>query len=280
MKSRNDRVGAIRLLGVVAFLLTVFPMSMPAGAETIEWDGLIEPCQTAKIGSPVPGILDVIHVERGQIVRKGQVIASLQCSVEKASVELARARVDMDASIKARKEALEFETRNQQRLKELHERKAIPFNEWDQVETKRILAEHQLAEALENKRIAEMDYKRAVEVLTRMSIRSPLNGVVVERFLSPGEYIENESILRVAQIDPLYVEVFLPVSTLGLVKVGMTGIVKPQEPCGGEYAAKVIVVDKVIDAASGTFGVRLELPNPEHKIMAGLKCKVVFQKSR
>jgi multidrug efflux pump subunit AcrA (membrane-fusion protein) len=38
----------------------------------------------------------------------------------------------------------------------------------------------------------------------------------------------------------------------------------------------VIVVDPVVDAASGTFGVRLELPNPEHAIPAGLKCRVRF----
>jgi multidrug resistance efflux pump len=39
-----------------------------------------------------------------------------------------------------------------------------------------------------------------------MTIRSPVNGVVVERYLSPGEYIENQSVLKLAQIDPLNVE--------------------------------------------------------------------------
>jgi multidrug efflux pump subunit AcrA (membrane-fusion protein) len=40
--------------------------------------------------------------------------------------------------------------------------------------------------------------------------------------------------------------------------------------------AKVTVVDRVVDAASGTFGVRLELPNPGYKLPAGLKCKTRF----
>ena len=47
----------------------------------------------------------------------------------------------------------------------------------------------------------------------------------------------------------------------------------------GEYEAKVTIVDKVVDAASGTFGVRLEMPNPEHRITPGLKCKVIFHNS-
>jgi RND family efflux transporter MFP subunit len=262
-------------LGAVGVMVCAM-VSASAGAQVVEWDGVIEPRQVVKVGSPVPGILDAISVDRGDFVKANQVIAALQSSVERASVDLARSRAEMEGSIKAKKEELEFALRNQRRLKELYERKAIPQNEWDQVETKRVLAEHQLADALENKKVADMELKRAVEVLNRMSIRSPVNGVVVERYLQPGEYIEDQAIVRLAQIDPLYVEVFLPVKMLGTVKVGIKGIVKPQEPFGGEYAAKVIVVDKVLDAASETFGVRLELPNPEYKITAGLKCKVVF----
>jgi multidrug efflux pump subunit AcrA (membrane-fusion protein) len=44
----------------------------------------------------------------------------------------------------------------------------------------------------------------------------------------------------------------------------------------GIFNAKVVVVDKVIDAASGTLGIRLQLPNPDNKIPAGIKCSVQF----
>jgi membrane fusion protein (multidrug efflux system) len=56
----------------------------------------------------------------------------------------------------------------------------------------------------------------------------------------------------------------------------MRAKVIPEAPVGGEYIAEVKIVDRVIDAASGTFGVRLELPNPNHRLQAGLKCKVIF----
>ena len=121
-----------------------------------------------------------------------------------------------------------------------------------------------------------MELKRAIEVVKRMKIRSSVKGVVVERFLSPGEYIENQPILELAQIDPLNVEVILPVDMLGTVREGMIAEVKPEAPMSGTYSATVTIVDRVIDAASGTFGVRLEIPNPEHLIPPGLKCKVVF----
>ena len=51
----------------------------------------------------------------------------------------------------------------------------------------------------------------------------------------------------------------------------------PERPIGGSYSAVVKVVDRVIDAASGTFGVRLELPNRERKIPAGVRCRVRFR---
>jgi hypothetical protein len=45
---------------------------------------------------------------------------------------------------------------------------------------------------------------------------------------------------------------------------------------GGKHAARVTVVDHVFDAASGTIGIRLEIPNPEFSLPAGLKCQVRF----
>jgi LysM repeat protein/biotin carboxyl carrier protein len=210
------------------------------------------------------------------MVRKDQVLATLQSGVEKATVALARAKADMEATIKAKQEALEFAERKLERNKDLYSQKALPDQQWDEVETQRLLAEHDLTEALDNKQLARLELKRAIEVVERMNIRSPLNGVVVERFLHPGEYVEDQPILKLAQIHPLNVEVILPVEMLGSVKAGMGATVKPEAPVTGFYTAKVKIVDKVVDAASGTFGVRLELPNPDHELPPGLKCKVVF----
>jgi hypothetical protein len=56
----------------------------------------------------------------------------------------------------------------------------------------------------------------------------------------------------------------------------MKGEVYPEEPVGSRYTATVTVVDRVFDAASGTIGVRLEVPNPQYALPAGLKCQVRF----
>ena len=67
-----------------------------------------------------------------------------------------------------------------------------------------------------------------------------------------------------------------PVELFGTVKVGTVAEVSMEPLLKGLYAAKVTVIDRVIDAASGTFRVRLELPNPKNEIPAGLRCKIKF----
>ncbi len=245
-------------------------------SEAAEFDGVIEPSMVVKVGSGAYGILETVNLDRGDFVRKGEVLATLQSGVEKATMEAARARAEMEAGVKAKQSNLDFYTRKKTMNEELYKKQVLTFSQMDEIETSRILADMQLQEALENKRLAALEYKRAVELVNRMTILSPINGVVVERYLSPGEYIENQSVMKLAQIDPLHVEVILPVNQLHSIKGGMRAKVIPEAPIGGQYIAVVEVVDRVIDAASGTFGVRLELPNPNHRLPAGLKCKVIF----
>ncbi len=261
-------------LSLLVFVVVVLFGFIGAGA--VEFDGIIEPYMVVKVGSGAYGILQTVNVDRGDFVKKNQVLATIQSSVEKAAMEAARARAEMDASIKAKEASLDFYTRKKKMNEELYKKEVLPFSQMDEIETNRIVTEKQLHEAIENKRLAELEFKRAAEVVNRMTIRSPINGIVAERLLSPGEYVENQSIMKLAQIDPLNVEVIIPVAQYASIKVGMNAKVIPEAPVGGQYIAKVKIVDKVIDAASGTFGVRLELPNPNHRLPAGLKCKVIF----
>jgi len=267
-------------LYVIMMVATAMYSSVSVAAEPFELDGLIEPYLIVNVGSSVPGILDMVTVDRGALVKKGQMLAKLQDRVERANMALAKARAQMKSTIAARQARLDYAQRRQQRMELLFEKKVIPFEEMDEYRTNTILAEMELAEAEENIGLAELEYKRAVEVVKRMTIFSPITGVVTERFLTAGEYVEDQPVLKLAQIDPLNVEVYAPVQFFGSIKVGMQAKVRPEAPHGGTYSAKVVIVDQVIDAASGTFGIRLEIPNPKYKLPAGLKCRVIFSPAR
>ena len=82
--------------------------------------------------------------------------------------------------------------------------------------------------------------------------------------------------MRIVQLDPLDVEVVVPVALYGRIATGTKGEVRPEAPFDQLYSATVAIVDRVVDAASGTFGLRLELPNAEGRLPAGLKCSVRF----
>lgn len=265
-------LGLYVIMGVAAALNS----SVGMAAEPAELDGLIEPSLIVKIGSSVPGILDMVKVDRGALVKKGQVLARLRDKVERATMELARARAQMRSTIAVRQARLDYTQRRQQRMEGLFKKKVIPFEDMDESRTNTEMAEKELEEAWENIGLAKLEHQRSVEVLKRMTIRSPITGVVMERFLSPGEYVQDQPVLKLAQIDPLYVEVFAPVEIFGSIKMGMQAKVLPETPIGGSYTAKVVIVDRVVDAASGTFGVRLEIPNQKYQLPAGLKCVVVF----
>jgi len=83
--------------------------------------------------------------------------------------------------------------------------------------------------------------------------------------------------MRIAQIDPLRIEVIVPVMAFGSISKGQRAYVYPEAPREGRFPARVTVVDRVADAASGTFRIRLSMPNPAFAVPSGLKCSVEFE---
>lgn len=239
-------------------------------------DCVINPSEVADLGSGVPGILSMVRVDRSDLVRQGEVVAELESSVESVALELARARAAMDAEVDLRRVNAAFGQRQQQRTEDLYQRQVISTNDLDQRKTEASLASIQLRQARENQQLAQLEQQRAEQVLNRRTIHSPISGVVMERFKTIGEYVEDQPVVRVAQLDPLHVEVFVPVEHLGQVQPGMQAEVISEAVTGARWTARVSRVDRVADVASGTYGVRLELPNPDYKIPAGLRCQVAF----
>lgn len=231
----------------------VFAISVPAvatagGGESFE--GMMEPHVTVNVAAQVSGIVEEVLVQRGAIVAKGQVLATLRAGVEKADVEQATAMLD-------------FNRRKLVRNQELIAKGNISANDGDEMET-----EIRKDEAILHQATAKLEMK---------TIRSPVNGVVVKVDLTAGEYVGEKPIMIIDQIDPLNVEVVVPVSKYGTIKVGMRAEVRPEAPVGGVYTGEVTIVDRVVNGASGSFGVRVELLNPNLAIPSGLKCNVRFK---
>lgn len=202
-------------------------------------DCVIEPSNVVDIGSAVPGVVGSIHAYRGELIKKGDVIVKVESSVEQVALKQAKLRAELDTSITLRQEAAKLGKLTQKRNQELLEKSAISVQDIDQLKAETRIAELQVKQEKDNKRIAQLEYRRTQAVLRQRTIRSPVDGVVMERFKSVGEYVDSEPLFRIAQIHPLHVEVIVPVDYLGLVSAGMEANVTSVVSGADSYLATV-----------------------------------------
>lgn len=272
-------VRTCRALGV-AILAGTCALGRVHAEELGGFDCLIEPQTVVEVSTREQGILKEVLVNRGDMVKVGQPIAHLDRNVEKATVELIKAKANLGAEIKELQETLAFAKRERERINKLSRAKAVSFTEKDKATTAARQAELRLQQAMERKTVARLELEREEQILANRTVRSPVDGVVVERIMPPGESVENRPIVKLAKIDSLNVEIIVPVDYFGAIEVGMQAEVTPRYPGASMHTATVTVVDRVVDAASDTFGVRLLLPNPSYEIPGGVRCGIHFLEKR
>jgi RND family efflux transporter MFP subunit len=258
-------------------LAVLLGFAAPGARAQEAFDCVMEPSLVLRLGSPIIGVLASVEAERGQVVRQGEVLARLESSVEAATLGLVRARAESEAEIQARRARLDQARSELNRAASLHGSAVVSTQRLEELRANAAIAQSELALAELNRRLAALEVGRAEAMLEQRVIRSPVNGVVTARNLGPGEYIHQDNfILSLARLDPLHVETYLPVRLYRRLRVGTPAVVRPDAPVGGEFRTEVAVIDEVFDAASGTFGVRLHLPNADLALPGGARCRVSF----
>ncbi len=176
-------------------------------------------------------VVEKIHVEVGDRVEAGQLLATLEDDEVVIRVEAAQARVDQERA-------------NFGRVEEMRQREVISQAEYDQ--------------ALAAKRLAEAEFKRAELDLRRTRVRAPFAGVVARRYVREGQVVDlGAGLFRVTAMTPLRARLLVPEGESAAFAVG-----SPVELRGAEGqigTARVLVVSPTINAASGTREVVVEL---------------------
>lgn len=234
---------------------------------------LIEPHHVADVGSPVIGVVETLHAERGDRVQRGQPLATLRADVERASVQVAAGRAQAMGEYNAAVSNAELARQKLARARDLADQQFISPQALEQARAEAAVAENRLVQAREQRDILAREAELSRAQLALRTIRSPSAGVVADRYLSVGERVEEKAVFRIAVVDPLRVEVVLPAALYGTLRTGMSLNVTPELPGAAARAAKVVLVDRLVDGASNTFRVRLELPNANLSLPAGLRCK-------
>jgi len=244
--------------------------------QAAELDCLVKPEMYVELSSPVESVLEEILVEIGDTVVRGQPLAQLEASVEKARVRLARLQAKSSSDIENGKEQLRYARQYYKRMQDLLTQNSVSQYETDKAETEVALAQIELNKAQEKRSIAQVNLELAQSQLALRTINSPIDGIVVDRYAMVGESVAGRTIMKLAKVDPLKVELIAPTEYFGLIQKGMEVEIYPEQPANQVFRATVTIVDQLIDPASGSFTVRMELPNPDDKLVGGVNCVAGF----
>jgi RND family efflux transporter MFP subunit len=220
-----------------------------AGIDASQISCVVLPSQHLMLSSQVPGIVRSVKVERGDRVHKGEPLLELISDVENAQADLAKSKADLMQ-------------RKLARNKDVIQKHLLSDMEQDQLES--------------DARMAQQEYEVARRTAMEKVTLSPVDGIVVSRKAEPGQYVGTDAVFELASLDPLNVELVFKVEAYGKLKPGMPANIALGAPVLAGRKGTISIVDRVIDARSGTFGVRVTLPNPGLAIPSGVSCKSNF----
>jgi len=221
----------------------------------------LRPLTQAEVGSKTLGYLDAVLVDRGDQVKRGQIVALVRPSDLPDQLAAARSTLAQAEAAAALARA------NLQRAERLAPDGIVSQQELQQAVNAAAAAEATLASAK----------SQAAGIAVRLGetrIDSPLDGVVVQRRLDPGALVGptagTGSILTVARID--IIRVFIPVNErqVQLIRVGQQAHVELESAQGKSFSGEVVRVTPMLDPLTRTVDAEVQIANTSHELKPGM----------
>lgn len=239
-------------------------------------DAITTPSADITLSFVQPGRIAVILPKEGQTVKAGQAIVKQDDAVAQAQLEQTKALSENTTQIQASKASLDQKKIDYDKLKWAAERGAATELELAHAKLEVTIAEMSL-------KIAEFEhdqnvrkYKEEKINVENMTLKSPISGLIEKIDVEVGESVNGlEDAVRVVSIDPLWIDVHVPLRSAKNLKVQQEVNVLFQDD-DANAKGKIIFVAAVADAASSTLRTRIEVPN-KNKRSAGEHVRVIFQ---
>jgi membrane fusion protein (multidrug efflux system) len=172
--------------------------------------GTVMADKQSEVAANVMGVVRSVHVERGSPVKAGQVLAVVDS--RGAALQAAAAAAQSQAS----QTQSALASRDCERVEKLHTDGTISRADYDRLKTQCTAQMQNAAAALAN---ADLAKKLAGDTV----IRAPISGIVGERYINVGEYVQLPTrVASIYNINPARVSMSVPEPAVGLVKVGQT----------------------------------------------------------
>lgn len=211
---------------------------------TLSSIGTITAINGAPLSAEIGGIVDTIGFESGQDVRAGQVLLTLRPNNDPAVLAQLEAAARLDAITYAR---------DQKQFAAEAVSQAV-------VDTDRANLDSALA---------QVAAQRAL--MAEKVVRAPFAGRLGIRQVNLGQYLQpGTAIVTLEQLDPLFVDFYLPQQALALLAPGQAVDLGVDAYPGALFAARISAIGATVDAATRSVAVRATLPNPGLRLRPGM----------
>ena len=250
-----------------ALKVLVAPVVSAPMVEKLLLSGTTTSPQSSALATRVDGYVEKLLVDVGDRVHAGDPLLEFDARI--AGLELQR--------LTAAAEEADFLYRDAARLakeaKKLVNNKNISQTEY----------ETRIAQAAASKaRTAQLSAQRQVqqEQLQRHTLKAPFTGVIAEKLTETGQWVRADSAaFRLAQMDPLFIEVRVPERYFGRLRVGAGVQLVPGFQADLDISTKIERIVPVSDPDSRTFLARLKIPNPDWSLVPGMAVRAEFSLS-
>lgn len=221
--------------------------------------GTLIGAEQAEVAAGAAGKVLATYVERGSVVKKGAPLARLDSRMINAQAQEAAAQVE---SLKAQQAQAELDCDRTQRM---FDKGAISKADYDRAHT-------QCATAKWSLQGAQARRAQTQEALRDSQIRAPFAGMVVERSISPGEYVRPDShVVTLVAVDKLRVELTVPEGDVTLIKEGMPVTFRlASGKKEATYQGRVRYIGPAIRQQSRDAVVEAVVENPGHELRPGM----------
>jgi len=240
--------------------------------------GTLFPAFESRIGPKISGTVEVVNVDEGDQVKKGQNLAQLDQESLLIAVRQSQATVRVAEAQLKEAELKELNLRREkERLANLFEKNVISRQRYDDIDTAHSMAltrmeliRAQILSARENLAMAE-------QKLRDTRIVSPFSGLIVKRFINQGEYVTTmppSPLFLVMNIDEVEMEVGLPEVHLANIAIGNPVEIIVDTYPGITFKGKISTINPMVDPISRAFKVKVRIPNGDHRLKPGMFARV------
>ena len=222
------------------------------------------------------GRLQDVYVKLGDRVARGQRIAKIEDQELQEQIRQAEAAQEVSrATIRQREADLKLAQTNVERSRSLFERQLLPKQTLDDNEARyqSAVAALDLARAQSTQSNARLEELRVN--MTNTVVVSPVNGFVARRAADPGAFVsQNAPVVDVVDIGRVRLVVNVVEKDMKMVGVGDQTDVEVDAFPGEMFTGRVARVAPVLDPATRTFPIEIEIPNPGFRLKPGMYARV------